>query len=105
MRRLALPVLNRVLTLTNRPDALLNRAIAYIQISNYPAATADCLQLDNSLPKCYLAEYRLAQIAVLQDDTNQAVHYLQLCLTNAPPGTPLWREVQARLQGFRSDAK
>jgi tetratricopeptide (TPR) repeat protein len=102
---LALPVLNHVLTLTNRPDAMLNRAIAYIQTSNYPAATADCLELDNSLPKCYLAEYRLAQIAVLQHDTNQAVHYLQICLTNAPPGTPLWREVQARLQGFKSDSK
>ena len=102
---LALPVLNHILSLTNLPEAKLDRAIAYIQVSNYPAATADCLELDNSLPKCYLAEYRLAQIAVLQHDTNQAVHYLQLCLTNAPPGTPLWREVQARLHGFKPDAK
>lgn len=101
---LALPVLNHILSLTNLPDAKLNRAIAYIQVSNYPAATADCLEMDNSLPKCYLAEYRLAQIAVLQHDTNQAVHYLQICLTNAPPGTPLWREVQARLQWFKSNS-
>jgi tetratricopeptide (TPR) repeat protein len=102
---LAIPVLNHILSLTNRSDAKLNRAIAYIQTSNYPAAAADCLELDNSLPKCYLAEYRLAQIAVLQHDTNQAVHYLQLCLTNAPPGTPLWREVQVRLQAFNTVSK
>jgi tetratricopeptide (TPR) repeat protein len=102
---LALPVLNHILSLTNWPDAMLNRAVAYIQISNYPAARADCLELDDSLPKCYLAEYRLAQIAVLQNETNEAVHYLQICLTNAPPGTPLWREVQARLQAFKSVSK
>ncbi len=102
---LALPVLNHILSLTNRPDAKLSRAIAYIQMSNYPAAKADCLELDNSMAKCYLAEYRLAQIAVLQRDTNQAVQYLQLCLTNAPPGTPLWREVQARLQAFKTASR
>lgn len=101
---LAIPVLNHVLTLTNRPDTILDRAVAYIQTSNYPAATADCLELDTSLPKCYLAEYRLAQISVLQHDTNQAIHYLQICLTNAPPGTPLWRDVQARLQAFKPDS-
>ena len=99
---LALPVLNRILSATNQPDAKLNRAIAYIQMSNYPAAQADCLELDTSLPNCYLAEYRLAQIAVLQNDTNQAIHYLQLCLTNAPAGTPLWREVQARLRTLKT---
>jgi tetratricopeptide (TPR) repeat protein len=102
---LALPVLNHVLSLTNRPDAILNRAIAYIQTSNYPAAKVDCLELDNSLPKCFLAEYRLAQIAVLQHDTNQAVQYLRLCLTNAPPGTPLWLEVRARLHVLKPDSK
>jgi tetratricopeptide (TPR) repeat protein len=102
---LALPVLSHILSLTNRPDAKLSRAIAYIQMSNYPAAKADCLDLDNSLAKCYLAEYRLAEIAVLQRDTNQAVQYLQLCLTNAPPGTPLWREVQARLQVFKTASR
>lgn len=100
---LAIPVFNHVLSLTNLPDVKLNRAIAYIRTGNYTAARSDCLDLDNSLPKCYAAEYRLAQIAVLAHDTNQAEHYLQLCLTNAPPETPLWREVHARLQTLKPE--
>jgi tetratricopeptide (TPR) repeat protein len=98
---LAIPVLNHILSLTNLPDAKLNRAMAYIQIQDYAAARSDCLELENSLSNCYLAEYRLAQIAGLQHDTNQAVHYLQLCLTNAPPQTPLWRDAEKWLQVFK----
>jgi tetratricopeptide (TPR) repeat protein len=101
---LAIPMLNHVLSLTNIPDAKLTRAIAYVQIRNYPAARSDCLELDNSLTNCFLTEYWLAQIAGLQHDTNQAVHYLQLCLTNAPPQTPLWREANARLRAFKPDS-
>ena len=101
---LAIPVFNHVLSLTNLPDAKLNRAIAYIQTGNYTAARSDCLDLDNSLPNCYLAEYRLAQIAMLEHDTNQAEQYLRVCLTNAPPGTPLWREVGARLQALKPES-
>lgn len=100
---LAIPTLNHVLSLTNLPDAKLNRAIAYIETTNYPAAKLDCLDLENSIPKCYLAEYRLAHIAMLENDTNQAEHYLRLCLTNAPIGTPLWREVRARLHALKPD--
>jgi tetratricopeptide (TPR) repeat protein len=100
---LAIPVLNHVLSLTNIPDAKLTRAIAYVQIQNYTAARADCLELDNSLTNCFLAEYWLAQIAGLQHDTNQAVYYFQLCLTNAPPQTLLWREARARLHTFKPD--
>lgn len=102
---LAIPVLDHVLSLTNRPDAKLNRAIAYVQTGNLSAARSGCLELDNSLPKCFLAEYWLAQIAALQHDTNQAVHYLQLCLTNAPPQTPLWRDARHWLRVLKPDPK
>jgi hypothetical protein len=101
---LAIPVLNRVLSFTNTPDAILTRAMAYVQTGNLSAAKADCLELDNSLTNCFLAEYWLAHIAGLQHDTNQSIHYLQLCLTNAPPQTPLWREARARLQALKPDS-
>jgi tetratricopeptide (TPR) repeat protein len=101
---LAIPVLNRVLSFTNTPDAKLTRAMAYVQTGNLAAAKADCLELDNSMTNCFLAEYWLAHIAGLQHDTNQSIHYLQLCLTNAPPQTPIWREARARLQALKPDS-
>ena len=101
---LAIPVLNRVLSITNTPDAKLTRAMAYVQTGNLSAAKADCLELDSSLTNCFLAEYWLAHIAGLEHDTNQSIHYLQLCLTNAPRQTPIWHEARARLQALKNDS-
>ena len=95
----AIPVLNHILALTNHPSAKLARGMAYAEIRNYPAARADFLDLENSLPNGFLAESGLAQLAELQHDTNQAVYYLKLCLSNAPPkNVP---EIRARLDSLQ----
>jgi hypothetical protein len=42
--------------------------------------------------------YGLAEIASQRHDTNQMVRYLEICQTNAAPGSPMWRQIHARLQ-------
>ena len=101
----AISVLDHILSLTNHPDAKFTRAMAYVQTRNYPAARADYLDLENSLPNGFPAEYGLAQLAELQHDTNQAVHYLKLCLSNAPPETMQWQEIRTRLDFLQPPAR
>jgi tetratricopeptide (TPR) repeat protein len=98
---LAIPVLNHVLSLTNSPQAKLIRADAYVQIRNYAAAKSDYLDAESSLPNGFSAEYGLARIAGLQHDTNQEVHYLELCLTNTRPDPILWRKIREQLDSLQ----
>jgi len=98
---LAIPVLNHVLSLTNSPPIKLNRAMAYVAATNYAAAKTDYLELEHSLPNWFPAEYGLARLAALQRDTNQAMHYLKLCLSNAPPQSVQWREVRATMESLK----
>ena len=97
----AIPFLNYALAITNLPIARLNRAIAYLQTQNLPAAEADYLELDNSPAQAFLVHYGLAEIAERRHDTNLAIHHLELCLSNAPAGTVKWREVRERLDTFK----
>ena len=101
----AIPVLTRVLALTNLPAARLNRAIARLASQDYAAAETDYRELEKSGVETGPACYGLAAIAEHRHDTSQAVNYLRLCLTNTPPGTLLWRVASARLQMFERDSK
>ena len=94
----AVAVLDHLLTLTNLPAARLNRAIARLASQDFTAAETDYRELEKSGAETGPVCFGLAVIAGHRHDTNQAVNYLRLCLTNAPPGTPLWREAGARLQ-------
>ena len=94
----ALPILDHVLTVTNLPSARLDRAFIRLFNHDFAAAEADYLELEKTGAETGPAFYGLAAIALQRHDTNQAVNYLRLCLTNTPPGSPLWREVGARLQ-------
>ena len=94
----AIPVLDHMLTLTNLPAARLNRAVAQLFSQDFAAAETDYRELEKSGAETGPACYGLAAIAEHRHDTNQAANYLRLCLTNTPPGTPLWREASARLQ-------
>jgi len=89
--------LTHVLSLTNSPSIKLIRAVAYVETKNYTAAKADYQELELSLPNGFQADYGLAQIAEFQNDTNAAIHYLNLCLSNAPPDTAQSRKVRERL--------
>jgi tetratricopeptide (TPR) repeat protein len=96
----AIPVLDHVLALTNLPTARLNRANARLASQVYAVAEADYRVLERSGEEPGPVGYGLAAIAEHRHDTNQAVHYLRLCLSNAPAGTPLWRQAGARLQSL-----
>ena len=97
---MAIPVLNHVLSLTNSLQAKLNRAIAYAQTRNFSAAKLDYLELEISMPDNFLAEYGLAQMAEMQHDTNQAIHYLNICLSKVPPGSAQWSTIQTVLESL-----
>jgi hypothetical protein len=94
--------LNHVLTITNLPEAKFNRAMAYVATTNYAAAKTDYLELESLLTNPFPAEFCLAQLAELQHDTNQAIYYLNLCLSNAPPKSAQWRQVRTRLDSLQS---
>ena len=96
--------MNHVLSLTNSLDARLNRVDAYVQTQNFDAARADCLDLQKTFPDTHLGEYGLAKIAELQHDTNQAIHYLTICLSNTPPNSVLGYDVRQRLDSFQPHA-
>jgi tetratricopeptide (TPR) repeat protein len=93
----AITLLNHALAITNNPLARFNRAYAYLQTRNLPAAEADYLELDNSSADAFSVHYGLAEIAVLRHNTNLAIHHLELCLFNAPAGTVKWQEARKRL--------
>jgi hypothetical protein len=99
----AIPVLDHLLALTNLPTARLNRANARLASQVYAVAEADYRVLERSGEDPGPVGYGLAAIAEHRHDTNQAVYYLRLCLSNAPAGTPLWRQAGARLQSLEHD--
>jgi tetratricopeptide (TPR) repeat protein len=98
---LAVPVLNHVLSLTNSTEAKLYRMLANIATTNFDAARTDCVDLQNTAPNSFLGEYGLAKIAELQHDTNQAIQYLTICLSNAPPKSPQWQDLRKRLDDLQ----
>jgi tetratricopeptide (TPR) repeat protein len=94
----AVPVLDHVLTLTNLPRARINRDFARIALQDFTLAEGDLHPLENDPEVSGLADYGLAAIADHGHDTNSAVRYLRLCLTNTPAGSPLWQKAGDRLQ-------
>jgi tetratricopeptide (TPR) repeat protein len=101
----AIPFLNYALAITNLPIARLNRAVAYLQTQNLPAAEADYLELENSPAQAFPVHYGLAEIAERRHDTNLAIQHLELCLSNAPAGTVKWREARERLDTLKPPAR
>jgi uncharacterized protein (DUF2461 family) len=61
-------------------------------------------ELENEGINSPIVSFGLAAVAEHSHDTNQAVHYLQICLTNTPAGGPLWQQANARLQSLKSAA-
>ena len=94
----ALPILNRILIMTNLPTARFNRASARLANHEDEAAAADYHELEAAGQEIGRVSYALAIIAERRHDTNEVVRYLQLCLTNTPTGTALWRQASNRLQ-------
>jgi predicted Zn-dependent protease len=94
----AIPVLNHLLDVTNYPPAKFNRAIAFLRVTNYPAAQADFLDLTNLSVDVPTVEYGLAESALGFGETNLAVQYLNKCLAKTPKNSPIWMKVSFRLR-------
>ena len=101
----AIPVLNHALAVTNAPVARLNRAIACMQTGDYAAAEADFWILEKTPASAGMAHYGLAAIAERRQDTNLAIHHLELCLSNVPVGNPQWKQASERLQALKPTAR
>jgi tetratricopeptide (TPR) repeat protein len=85
-------------TQTNNPDALFNRAIAYLHTDRLDDARADYLQLQAAYPKSFQVAYGLGEIAWRKHDTNEAVRNFQLYLANAKTNTAEATNIIQRLR-------
>jgi len=100
----AVTVFQHSLAITNLPAMRLNLAAAYLQNQDLPAAEAEYHRLEAQPADVYLVHAGLADIAAQRHDTNLAIHHLEICLTNAPPGSARWQEVRARLDALQVPA-
>jgi hypothetical protein len=64
-------------------------------------AQRDYEALRKSFPTAYPVYYGLQEIAYRKKDTNAAVSYCQLYLTNAPPNTDEAKLISARLKDLK----
>ncbi len=101
----AIPVLDHILTVTNLPVIRLNRALARLAAQDFAAAETDFQQLEKAGTEPGRVDYGLAMIAEHRRDTNQAQHYLRLCLVNTPPGSVLWQRATTSLQALESGSQ
>ncbi|MEY2467144.1 MAG: hypothetical protein QOD03_1665, partial [Verrucomicrobiota bacterium] len=98
----AIPPLSAVLAqdTTNYP-ALLNRAIAYYRSDKLPEAQQDYQTLQSIYPKAYPVYFGLGEIAYRNKDTNAAIQYYNLYLSNSPPNNPELKVVRERLGSLK----
>ena len=101
----ALPIVDRIILLTNTPAAHLFRAKARMDAGQFAAAKAELTELEKNGDALGPVEYNLAVVARAGGDTNTAIVYLQRCLTNVPVGQPLWRQANDLLQQISSMPK
>jgi tetratricopeptide (TPR) repeat protein len=85
------------------PTALLNRAIAEIQVKQYPAAKSDFKKLRKLLPnQIYVIDYGLADIAHLENNRGEEIRYLKHYLGSAPDDHAEYQQVKQRLRKLQS---
>jgi Tfp pilus assembly protein PilF len=101
----AIAILNRALAVTNAPTLRLNLALAYFQNQDLAAAAAEYHQLENEPVDLFRVQFGLANIAEQSRDTNLAIHYFELCLTNLPAGTPEREQLCAHLAELKNSAR
>jgi regulator of sirC expression with transglutaminase-like and TPR domain len=83
----------------SNPTALLNRAIAEVQLKKTQAAKEDYTSLRNLLPQeSYVADVGLADIAAGAKDRAEEIRCLRRYLKSAPNDTSEYTIVKQRLQ-------
>jgi Flp pilus assembly protein TadD len=102
----AIPPLSQVLAVqTNNYQAMFNRAIACLQSGNLDAAQADYQTLHKVFPTACRFHYGLGEIAYRKNDTNAAISYYQLYLSNSIPGSEEGKLISARLAALKAGSR
>ena len=100
----AIPLLKQILSVTNFQPARINLAIAYLQTTNNAAAKAEYLELQNAGASPVFVNMGLAELALREGDTNQAVRLFSTSLTNVPPGSASWLVIRKQLEALAPPA-
>ncbi len=100
----AIATLNHILELQpGNATALLNRAIAEIQLNQFQAAKDDYKALRKLLPhQSYVSDYGLAEIAARQKHPAEEIRYLKRYLDAAPNDVPEYQQVKQQLRKLES---
>ena len=93
-----------LLTDTNNTTAKLNRAIAYLGNNQLEEAQQDYTELEKAFPNAFQIYYGLGEIAWRKKDTNNAIHYYDLYIANAPADSDEAKTIAERLQSLRTAA-
>lgn len=99
----AITPLSRAISLqpTNTP-ALLYRAVAYLRSDKLDESQRDYETLAKLNPAAYPAYYGLAEVATRKKDTNAAIQYYQICLTNMVPNSPEQKFIADRIKNLKT---
>jgi len=100
----AIATLNQIMELQpGNGTALLNRAIAEVQINQFQAAKDDYKALRKLLPhQSYVADYGLAEIAARQKHPAEQIRWLKRYLDSAPDDLPEYQQVKQKLKKLES---
>src|ERR1044071_523338 len=94
----AIPPLTRAIEMqSTNYTALFNRALAYLRCEQLDASQKDYEALQRVMPTAYTIYYGLQEIAYRRKDTNAAIHYCELYLTNSPSNPEEIKFVNVRL--------
>jgi tetratricopeptide (TPR) repeat protein len=94
--------LTRVLSIqTNNPQALFNRAVAYLQSDRLDAARADYETLHQTYTNSFQVAYGLGEIAWRRHETNEAVKNYEVYLAYAKTNTSEATNIIERLKSLK----
>jgi tetratricopeptide (TPR) repeat protein len=97
----AIPPLTLALSIdTNNQTARFNRAIAYLRGNQLDEAQKDYEVLEKYFPNSFRIYYGLGEIAWRKSETNRAIHYYELYLSNSVPNSEEARLINERLQSL-----
>jgi tetratricopeptide (TPR) repeat protein len=101
----AIALFTHVLTLeTNNYAAILNRAFASVKSERYADALRDYETLRKLFPNSLEVNSGLAEIAFRKNDTNTALYFYGLCVSNSNPNPEQLKFFNDRLKSLKGEA-
>lgn len=100
----AIATFTRVLNLeTNNYNAMLHRGYACFKSDRLAEARCDYEALRKVFPSSLEVNSGLAEIALRLKDTNSALHYYRLCLSNSNPNLEQSRSINERIKSLQGE--